>query len=780
MKNYLSKSISFIVAATLITQLSGTVLATEATNKPAEKNITITNNYIITDTVNVTSLTPGDIVKVYTTTGKQLGIATVAAGKDEVTVKISQLTEDAGKVYVSVTSKGSPESDRVEKEYGAEATSPNLNPDAIAVVNNITGTKDIVTVPGVKAGDVINVYKDNTIITPLGKTTVTGATTVATVSITQLGTLSGSVFVTITSTGLKESQRVETTYVAEKVSEFPVAGNIKIVNNASIPDTVTVNNLAEGDVIKVYNLETTGKVLGTTTVAKGKAEATVNITQITTEEGMVFVSVTNKGKLESPRTKVSYDAEAETSSLLPEAIAITNKMAGTSDTINVKNLNPGDTIKVYRNLADIKAFGTSTVANGYTDATILISQLGATEGVVYLTVTNKGSKESLKTKMEYLAEPISTISNENTITILNNASMADTVTITGLLEGDLIKVYNLETAGKLLGTATVAKGKTEATVKITQITKEEGKVFVSVTSKGMLESARSEVSYVAEVATKKLTESSIAVTNNIAGTADTVKVTGLELGDVIKVYRDNKIITTLGKSTATGTSSVATISIAQLGTANGSIFVTVTSTGLGESERIEQTYVAEAVSDDPIIGNIDIKNNAYIADTVKVTGLTPGDVIKIYNLALAGKLLGTATVAKDKAEVTISLPQLPEGSSNVYISLTSKGKLESNRIEVSYIAEAITPTPDVDKIVAINNIGKDLVLVYGLKSGDVVKIYTALTGGNPLATTKVAVNQSYSTILIPQLGKSSGSIYVSVTSIGLKESDRVVKGFDAE
>jgi len=164
-----------------------------------------------------------------------------------------------------------------------------------------------------------------------------------------------------------------------------------------------------------------------------------------------------------------------------------------------------------------------------------------------------------------------------------------------------------------------------------------------------------------------------------------------------------------------------------------------------------------------------------MVDTVNVTGLVIGDIVKVYNVATQGKSLGSATVATGKNQATVSISQITEGDGNIYVSVTSKFKLESERVEASYIAEKTTPNPDEAKIIVINNIGKNLVLVYGLNAGDAVKIYNSPTGGKPLATAKVAVNQSYATITITQVGESSGSIYVSVTSRGLKESGRVKK-----
>jgi hypothetical protein len=746
---------------------------------PAKNTITVVNNASMSDTVDITGLSVGDVLKVYDLKidGKMLGTATVATSKTVVTISIPQISSDLGNVYVSVTNKGKLESERVKSGYDAEGET--IAPEATSIiVLNKTGASDTVKVTGVKTGDVIKVYKDDTIITPLGKVIVTGTATEAIILIAQLGISKDSLFVTKANIGLKESTRTEKSYDAELVSTGSTADNITIVNNALMTDTVKVTGLSVGDIVKVYNLETLGKLLGTATVATSKTEATVNIPQISSDLGSVYVSVTNKGKLESERLEKEYAAEGETTALESTSIAVLNN-TGAADTVKVTGVKAGDVIKVYKDDTITTPLGKVIVTGIASEAIASIVQLGITEGSVFVTVTSAGLSESTRTKHTYAAELISTAPIEDTITIVNNALMTDTVKVTGLSVGDVVKVYNLETAGKVLGTATVATSKSEATVSISQISSDLGNVYISVTNKGKLESERVEREYAAEGETVALESTSIAVLNK-TGSPDTVKVTGLKAGDVIKVYKDDTITTPLGKVTVTGTAKEATISIAQLGISEGSVFVTVANTALKESTRTKQNYAAELISTEPIADNITIVNNASLADTVTVAGLSEGDIVKVYNVETLGKSLGTATVAKGKVEVTVSISQTTTEAGNVYVSVTNKAKLESERVEKEYIEEATTPDPDENKIVAINNVGMDLVLIYGLKSGDVVKVYDSATDGKVLGTLKVAVNQSYATIAITQLGAIGGDIYISLTRTGLKESERVKKSVDAE
>ena len=181
MKRKFSKVWSVSLAVLMVFQFSGITLAAGGlTTAPIVDNITVVNNAGIADTVTVTGLAAGNVVKVYSSsTAQQLGSATVATGKTDVTVSISQLGTGAGTVYVSVTSSGMLESNKIEKDYIAEATTTAPLDTAITVTNNTTGKADTVALTGLKAKDVVKVYKDTTTTAVLGTATVAAAATTA-------------------------------------------------------------------------------------------------------------------------------------------------------------------------------------------------------------------------------------------------------------------------------------------------------------------------------------------------------------------------------------------------------------------------------------------------------------------------------------------------------------------------------------------------------------------------------------------------------------------------
>ncbi|WP_218276424.1 hypothetical protein, partial [Pseudomonas sp. FW305-BF6] len=73
-----------------------------------------------------------------------------------------------------------------------------------------------------------------------------------------------------------------------------------------------------------------------------------------------------------------------------------------------------------------------------------------------------------------------------------------TVVVAGLVEGDLVTIYNAVTGGTVLGSSTVGAGETTKTFNITQLGAGAGSVYVTVKKDGKLESTRTAKSYTSE------------------------------------------------------------------------------------------------------------------------------------------------------------------------------------------------------------------------------------------------------------------------------------------
>lgn len=778
-----TKIFSFILAAIIVLSIivpANISYAAVTSIPPSAANITITNNAGKADTVYVIGLYGGEIIKVYNSAsgGKLIGSASVSLNKTEGTVTITQLGMTSGSIYVSLTGRGELESARTKVNYAAEVKSDSPDADSIIITNN-AGKADTIYVVGLYGGEVIKVYNSASEGKLLGSINVPLNKTEGTVTITQLGMVAGSVFVSITNKGELESDRTKVDYPAEPKSDAIDAGSIIITNNAGINDTILVNHLSLGDIVKVYDAAKGGNLLGSATLPYSKTEVTITIPQLGKTAGSVYISVTSKGMVESDRTKADFPAEGSSDAPYIGNIAVANN-SGASDTISVVNLAAGDEVRVYDSTSGGNILGSASVSSPKTEATVTIPQLGTAGGSIYVSVISKGRFESSRTKVVFSAEPNSNTVNVDNITIANNTGKADTVKIKGLTSGDTVKVYDAASGGNLLGSATVVSSGTEATVTIFQLGIEAGSVYVSITSKGKTESGRIRAYYSAESVSDTVEDNNITVVNNPAGKSDVVTVIDLTAGDVVKVYDSASGGNLLGSATVASSKTEATVTIPQLGVSAGSVYVSITGTNKLESNRIRVDYSAESKSNPANGENITITNNAGISDTVQVTDLTEGDVVKVYDSAAGGKLLGSATVPAYGSYAVVTISQLGTSAGSVYVSITSINKIESNRIKIDYSAETTSDAVANDNIIITNNAGaSDTVQIVGLNIGDQVKVYDSPRGGTLLGSATVTGGTT-ATISITQLGSTAGSVYVSITIKNKLESERIKADYPAE
>ncbi|MPQ32540.1 hypothetical protein E4V42_13985 [Clostridium estertheticum] len=569
--------------------------------------------------------------------------------------------------------------------YAAEARSTPLDPTAIVVTNNASGTPDTVVVQYAAIGDIINVYSSSVGGELLGTATATVAGDL-TASITQLGVAAGKVYISITRKALLESTRTSAVGYDAEAKSIPLDPTAIVVTNNAVgtPDALVVQNLAIGDIVNVYSSAIGGDLIGTATV-KVEGDLTVKIDQIGEKAGNVYVSVISKTFLESDRTSaVKYDSEVKSIPLDPTKIIVTNNAVGTADTVMVKKLAVGDMVKVYSSAIGDALIGTATVTVAG-DLTVSIPQIGVESGKVYLTVTSKALLESDRTTaVAYDAEAKSTPLDQPQIVVTNNAvGTPDTVVVQNLYIGDIVKVYSAAIGGAVIGTSTAtASG---LTVNITQIGAAGGTVYVSVIRKTFLESNRTSVTYAAEAKSIQLYPSNIVVTNNAAGTADTVVVKNLAIGDVVKVYSSATAGLVIGTATVTVEGDL-TVSITQLGAKGGSIYVSVTSEKLLESDRTKEIiYASEAKSTPLDPSNIVVINNSNgISDRVLIQNLAIGDIVKIYSMAKGGPAIGKGTVITTKTDTVrvdlfVNITQTKAVSGDIYVSVTRKKLLESDR-----------------------------------------------------------------------------------------------------
>ncbi|PEQ50907.1 hypothetical protein CN468_07740, partial [Bacillus cereus] len=541
-------SSALLVSATYpsITAVAAEVTSAKTAALSVEKANIINNKKGATDTITVSELKKGDIVRVYEASKGGEAIATseaVAEGKVEVTItKTDLLKATGGTVYVSVQSENELESTRTAMKYESEVTvAPAV--DTVKVLNNKAGDEDVITVSELAPGDIVKIYDASTggnlkatsaaVAEGKKEATITGKDL--------LVATGGTVYVTVTKPNKDESKRVTVKYGAEPTTVAPLVGEITILNSkVGDADAITVSKLKKGDIVRVYEASKGGEAIATSeAVAEGKTEATIlgkDLLKVT--GGTVYVSVQRVDELESTRTAVKYESQVTVAPAV-DTVKVKNNKKGDADTITVSGVAEGDLVRVYDASTEGKELGNATVAKDAKEVTIEKADLlVATGGTVYVTVTKPSKDESKRVAVKYEAEPTTAALEAEKVTVANNkAGDEDTITVSELKTGDVVRVYEASKGGEAIATSkAVADKETEATIQKADLLKTTGgTVYVSVQGVNELESTRVAVKYESEVTVAPAVDT-VKVTNNKKGDADTITVSEVAEGDIVRVY----------------------------------------------------------------------------------------------------------------------------------------------------------------------------------------------------------------------------------------------------
>lgn len=753
--------------------------------------VTIINNAGINDKITITKLAQNDKVKIYADDRFITLLATATVGGTGiVTISVAQLTPNdaAGTIYITITNSNKSESAAVGVTVPAAKGSASLSSaNVITAVNNASGTNDTITVTRLAQGDKIRIYSDSLLSDLLGSATAAVAGTVV-AKIPQLVPfdVAGTVYITVANNAATESPAVSVDVLAAAVSDALSSHNTVTVSNnlTGTDDTIVITGLSQNDIIKVYTDDQLTSLVGTATAGAGGV-ATFKIAQLTANDvaGTAYVTITGTGELESSAVAVTIPAYSPSSPLSGfNTITVTNNFLGTSDTILITHLTQGDTVKVYSN-STLSVYLGSATATVSGPVLLSVPQLVPNDkaGTVYLTVTNAGKSESTAVSVSVLAATSTTaLTAASSIFVSNNAvGTNDTIVVNGLAMNDVIKVYADVTLTRVIGSAKAA-ATGAATISVPQITPKDaaGTVFVTLTTPGQRESTAYPLLIPVVKNTAPLSGlGNVLVSSNAKGVNDTIVVNLLAPGDKVRVYADSAPAYLLGTATANA-DGIATVTVAQLipNDITGTVYITLTNFGATESTPfpvvIPGANLTATLTD---LTNVLVTNNALgTNDTIAVSGLVKGDKLKVYADSKLTALLGS-TSADATGNATISVKQLITGDfgGTVYMTITNLGALESAGVDIpvpaAYITTALTATNILE--VVNNALGtSDTVKVTNVIKGDKLKIYadsalTALLGSATAATTTATVS-------VPQLivGDGSGTVYITVTNLGLKES----------
>ena len=575
----------------------------------------------------------------------------------------------------------------------------------------------------------------------------------------------------------------DTTYTLSAVAPFTIEGTTT-VSWASVKVTgITVSGAGGANTIESYGGtlqmqadvqpgDATNKTV-TWSITSGTEAATINATTgllTAKENGSVIVRATaNDGSNKYGEATIvitGNDGFIDTSVVKSYK---TSAMVGTvSCRVMLKSGLSTDDYTAYAVVNDdSETSKTDMVADAtktYFLATQLLGGSDVTTDKVVVTVIRKSDSVSQNLELPFTQQTAKLAANA--VTVTNNAGATDTVTITGLTAGDLIKVYDASSGGNLLGQAT-ATG-TSVTVSNLDLGLAAGTVYVSRTRVDWLESNR----------TGKTYDQDQAAPVGLAGVAPSTeantdgRITGVTTAMEYKI------------STATDYTAVTGSTITSLVPGTYQVrYAAKTGYIAGETaDVIVPAYtppdfldksVVKSYKTSAMVGTVScrvmlksgLSTDDYTAYAVvnddSETSKTDmvADATKTYFLAT--QLLGGSDVTTDKVVVTV-IRKSDSVSQNLELPFTQQtAKLAANAVTVT------------------NNAGAtDTVTITGLTAGDLIKVYDASSGGNLLG--QATATGTSVTVSNLDLGLAAGTVYVSRTRVDWLESNRTGKTFPAE
>ncbi|GLF89488.1 hypothetical protein Saga11_07470 [Bacillus safensis] len=293
--------------------------------------------------------------------------------------------------------------------------------------------------------------------------------------------------VTITLQSGKRKVSLPVVTVKKVVTSPIVASQVKVTNNKGKNDTVTIKGIKKQSVIKVFKQSSGGKAIAQQTASS--SNLTISLKQLGQTGGTLYISMKEPGLKEGNRVPIRYQGE-KSDALKTNQVKI-NNLKNKNDVITVSKMKKKDVIKVYS--SNRKLLATSKPANS-SSIKLYVKQVGTKSGKVYVTRSSDKMLESGKQAISFKGEP-SAVLKSNQINIVNNKKKKDVITFSKLTKQDVVKIY--QPSGKLIGKSAASKGKV---VKVTfkQLGAKGGKLYFTVTGKGMSESSKTVKTFKAE------------------------------------------------------------------------------------------------------------------------------------------------------------------------------------------------------------------------------------------------------------------------------------------
>lgn len=673
-KNKLKVIISIAIAVNIIAT-SSLVAFAKPTEVLEQNSISVENNVGMSDVVKIRgSFLAGDVLTVYSSVnGDILSQSILTNATSIVTFNINQLGQNSGTIYVKLK-RGSFET-AIVKNYKGETTDP-LD-KAIAIFQYNIGKAPTLKIKSVAEKTLVKIYNK------LGALVLTTeAKQSGPMDITLPNTLNEDrLSVTLTLPNKNESEKVEVmANILESTKEVE-ENNVEVQNNFNASDVVIVKKLSPKDVVKIYDDEEKGGVIGTATVSN-QGEAVVKLNNQLVQK-YIYVTVTGENKLESNRVKINVPGEEVSEPLNSFKVKVENNV-GKQDEVIVRGLMKDDEVFIYWNENDKAPLAKQKVTKDGEVSVKLQAQIPDSVKQVYVSVARANKMESKKVKIDVSPERESFNTSMYNIEVANNVGKEDVVTVKNVLKDDTVNIYKWESDKyNLIGTKKANK-EGELEVKLSQQI-DVNTIYVTVTNNNCREGEKISVDVLDELISLMPNKNynNIKIDLNV-DKPDIVSINKLVLNDIVKVYSEDGKLLGQGKSGKDGKVSFALSNNIEKPFNVGDevkVYVTVTSENKVESYREEMTqkipYFMKSRKLYP--GNVNKKINLKGGYVLDITGLRTNDVVKIYQGSGREGLIETCKASDSKLTVKLTDQFALD---RVYITVKSENKIESDELEV--------------------------------------------------------------------------------------------------
>lgn len=358
--------------------------------------------------------------------------------------------------------------------------------------------------------------------------------------------------------------------------------------------------------------------------------------------------------------------------------------------------------------------------------------------------------------------------NAENVTISNNYGKDDVITFKNLQKNWVYRIYSDKGLTKKIKQFTPTKSST--TIKIKQIGRQKGTLYITVTKPGLLEGFPTAVKFKTEQL-PQVKYGNVTVINNI-GKKDTLKIKGLIKGAHYNIYKDSKLKQSIASFTATGTKKELHV---PLNDKKGKLYIVASKSGYISSRVTAVPYKAQPTV--AITGKNVKVTNGQERDTITLTGLKKGSKYVIYKDAKKKKVITSFTATNNTKTITVK--QLGKREGKIYITVQAPGYLTSDTTEVPFVAER-TPAFPSRNVIVKNNKTRDSITLFGLEKGTTYTVYKDKQLKKELANYTASKYVTTVTFSIDQLGKSAEKLYITAKAPGLRTSKITIVKYSGE